>query len=458
MTKERATLKPTSDLGHRRIRAWTQLVTGLLLAGASEILLFQGIEPFASEFYLIIWWAYILTIDATIYLVQGNSLIINRTGEFLVMLPWSVTVWLIFEMVNLRLDNWYYAHITPNPWIRWPGYLLAYATVLPGIFETAELLGCLGLFARTRMRPRLIASARFPVFYALGILFLILPLMFPWYFFPLIWLAFIFLLEPANYVHGAPSLLRDWEQGRPRTVLLLLAAGLICGGLWEFWNFWARSKWIYTVPFFDELKLFEMPVAGFLGFPPFAVECYVMYNFVSLFRYNRNWMMDSSGRASDRLLSRKLLTGTAAVMLSFFVFAFQAVDRYTINSFVTPLEKIPFIPSAAALSLKNNGIATVPEFLDHCGNQTDCERMRLQLSLSPRHFEEMVAGLRLMKLKWMGVDNVLLLRSMEIFSMEALARQDPDILYDMVTLHADKGERLPSRAKLMLWIRAARSE
>jgi len=60
----------------------------------------------------------------------------------------------------------------------------------------------------------------------------------------------------------------------------LLASGLVCGVLWEFWNYWAIAKWTYTVPFFGNVKIFEMPVLGFLGFPPFAVECWVMYIFL----------------------------------------------------------------------------------------------------------------------------------------------------------------------------------
>ena len=33
------------------------------------------------------------------------------------------------------------------------------------------------------------------------------------------------------------------------------------------------------MPYFGGVKLFEMPVLGFLGFPPFAVECWAMYVF-----------------------------------------------------------------------------------------------------------------------------------------------------------------------------------
>ena len=57
----------------------------------------------------------------------------------------------------------------------------------------------------------------------------------------------------------------------------LLAAGLVCGLIWEFWNYWAGTKWKYNVPIFPELRLFEMPIAGFGGFPPFALECFAMY-------------------------------------------------------------------------------------------------------------------------------------------------------------------------------------
>jgi hypothetical protein len=64
--------------------------------------------------------------------------------------------------------------------------------------------------------------------------------------------------------------------------LSLSTAGFICGFLWEFWNYWAPSKWIYTAPFMQELKIFEMPVAGFLGFGPFAWEYFVMYSFAWL--------------------------------------------------------------------------------------------------------------------------------------------------------------------------------
>ena len=57
-----------------------------------------------------------------------------------------------------------------------------------------------------------------------------------------------------------------------------MLSGLLCGMLWEFWNYWSRAKWHYTVPIMERLKIFEMPVPGYLGFPAFALECFTMYS------------------------------------------------------------------------------------------------------------------------------------------------------------------------------------
>ena len=57
-------------------------------------------------------------------------------------------------------------------------------------------------------------------------------------------------------------------------------SGLLCGVLWEFWNYWAVTRWTYTVPYASDLKVFEMPVDGYLGFLPFALECFAMYHWV----------------------------------------------------------------------------------------------------------------------------------------------------------------------------------
>jgi hypothetical protein len=86
---------------------------------------------------------------------------------------------------------------------------------------------------------------------------------------------------------GAPSLKRLYIQGKGKLILALLLGGLFCGFLWEAWNYQAfrlsGGHWIYTVP--EPLRIFnlhygQMPILGMLGFPPFALELYVMYHFL----------------------------------------------------------------------------------------------------------------------------------------------------------------------------------
>lgn len=66
---------------------------------------------------------------------------------------------------------------------------------------------------------------------------LLVPIVYPsdWLGAP-VWLGFIFLLDPINAAAGAESIRGDLREGRRARLINLLAAGLICGFVWEFWN------------------------------------------------------------------------------------------------------------------------------------------------------------------------------------------------------------------------------
>ena len=87
-------------------------------------------------------------------------------------------------------------------------------------------------------------------------------------------------IDPINLLFGRPSILRDWSNGRWGRTLALGAGGLLCGFLWEFWNFWAGTKWVYHLPFlgsWEHVKYFEMPIPGLLGFIAFGIETWTMW-------------------------------------------------------------------------------------------------------------------------------------------------------------------------------------
>ena len=126
----------------------------------------------------------------------------------------------------------------------------------------------------------------------LGIISFFLPIFFPKFTFPLIWLSFFLILDPINYINNQPSIMGHIKNRNLKIPLSLLFAGIILGFLWEFWNYWATIKWVYDVPFVGFFKIFEMPILGYLGYFPFAFELYSMYWFVrSLFIYKNKTLI-----------------------------------------------------------------------------------------------------------------------------------------------------------------------
>lgn len=262
---------------------------GLFVIAAAEVLLFSGNRLVGHWFTPIVWTGYILFVDALLHKINGRSPLTSDRLEFLVLAVISIGGWWLVEFYNApRFWNsdwelwWHYHNLEPNPYLRRFGYDWAFATIFPLQFLTAELFR-LTIFERFSKGPMVKLNRRplIVVWIILGVVGTLWPLIYPsvWLA-PVIWLSFILLLDPLNALRGWPSITGDLARGDWRRLVSLLGAGLVCGFLWEFWNYWALSKWTYTVPYFGDLKIFEMPVLGYLGFPPFAIECWAMYIFV----------------------------------------------------------------------------------------------------------------------------------------------------------------------------------
>lgn len=256
---------------------------GLLLMLTSEAGMLAHVEPFSSWHTPIAWTGYILLVDALVWTRRGASWLRDRPAESAFLASASVPLWVVFEFYNkYTLHNWYYVGLPESLPIRYVGYVWSFATISPAIFETADLVSSLrDRRASAHRTDSIVSQDPGPLGWAsvaLGAAMLALPIVHPsTYLAAPVWLGFIFLLDPLNARAGAESILGDWRRGRTHRLTNLLLAGLVCGLLWEFWNYWAHIKWIYNVPILPDLKLFEMPLVGFGGFPPFAVECFVMY-------------------------------------------------------------------------------------------------------------------------------------------------------------------------------------
>jgi hypothetical protein len=253
---------------------------GIVALICAEYLMFHGIEPAATYFSPVAWTSYILIADAAVFAITGHSRLREEPRGLLKMAALSVPLWLIFEAYNLRLANWTYVGLPQSQIERWVGYGWSFATITPGIFMTAALIESFGWF-KQESRPLRFSRATETAFIALGAAMLLVPLVVPAraaaYLFGLVWLGFLFLLEPINYRLHLPSFEGDLARGHRARLYSFLAAGWVCGWLWEFWNYWARAGWVYTFPIGQQWKIFQMPAPGYLAFPAFALECFAMY-------------------------------------------------------------------------------------------------------------------------------------------------------------------------------------
>jgi hypothetical protein len=182
--------------------------------------------------------------------------------------------------VNLLLKNWSYVNLPEGTAARWLGYAWSYGTITPAIFMTAELIdSLLGERLRNR-RPLVLGRGTETAFFFAGFLLFVVVLVFPsLWLCPLPWISVLLWFEGMNDRLGIGSFGAAFRKGDYGLFVSLLISGAVCGLLWESWNFWALTKWNYHVPYLPGVKLFEMPVLGFLGFPPFALECFLMYRF-----------------------------------------------------------------------------------------------------------------------------------------------------------------------------------
>jgi hypothetical protein len=261
---------------------------GIAVILGAEAALFAGQPLVARWFTPIVWTGYVLFVDALAARLTGRSYLTTDRVDGVLLALASIGCWWLFEWYNAprfwRGGSaatglwWQYHGLEPNQFLRRVGYDWSFATIFPAMFLTATVLRAT-VFRRMRVRPWGLSRRTYRRLVVAGATAVVLPLLVvsPWLV-PLVWIGWALLLEPLNARAGRPSWLADLGRGDASRLLALLAAGAMCGVLWEFWNYWAATKWTYTVPYLGGVKVFEMPVLGYLGFPPFTLGCFAMYH------------------------------------------------------------------------------------------------------------------------------------------------------------------------------------
>jgi hypothetical protein len=259
----------------------TYAFVGIAIMVLGELSLFSGNYWIGVYFTPVQWTGYILFMDGLHKRLAGTSLISDHKREFFLLLLISIGSWLIFEAYNVLLQNWRYIGLPDNMFLRYLGYAWSFATISPGIFITYQVLNDVIPGSGAPPAVQRLGNTLFGGFVVIGALCLVIPLIWPsTYMTPLVWMGFAFFLDPINHRLGERSILTEFFTGRRRSLGIFFLSGLACGLLWEFWNYWAEAKWEYFVPYWGHIKLFEMPVLGFLGFLPFTIECFAIYKFI----------------------------------------------------------------------------------------------------------------------------------------------------------------------------------
>jgi hypothetical protein len=378
------------------------------------------VEPFVAFYYQWAWWSYIFAADALLRRFTGRSPIRDDPRGFLRLAFVSVVFWTGFEALNLRLGDWYYVMDHPERALRWAGGFVAFATVLPGVLLTDALLAARGWPGRIRV-PRLRLGPRLDLPCAVAaVAFLVLPLAWPNLFFPLVWGFVVFLVEPWNRRHAERSFLRDLEAGDAGPLVRALAAGLVCGVLWETWNAWARSKWIYTVPGVSGFKIFEMPLLGFLGFPPFAVECLAVTSFVEA-----RWPRGAGRPGAGRGLARP--AGYAAALAATLA-VFAAADTRTVDSSYAPVERLRVLPAPHRQALAAAGLRSPERLLRALGDETQLREWSARTGIPLDHLRADRERVALVMHRGLGEDRAATLARIGIRTRGDLARWTPDAL------------------------------
>ena len=239
---------------------------------------FAWFAPFQAFTFGVLWLGYIVIVNALTWRRTGRCMLTDRPVYFLALFPLSAAFWWLFEYLNRFVQNWYYMGIgTFGPWDYFWQATLPFATVLPAVLGTRELLAS---FARlsgdlenawtmTWMHSKRLAWILVIVssvgLAAVGV--------WPNALFSLLWLAPLALITALQIILGEASILDGPAIGDWREIWQFALAGLVCGLFWEMWNYRSLAHWEYSVPFVQRFEIFHMPLLGYSGYIPFGLEC-----------------------------------------------------------------------------------------------------------------------------------------------------------------------------------------
>ena len=247
---------------------------------------FEVCRPIQRYPYVLQWAGFILMVNALSVKRSGRSPLTSCTGPYLLLFPASSLFWWFFEYLNRYVWNWFYVGVPGISPLEYAIFAtVCFASVLPGVVAVADFLGTFKAFEDSvysgmakvdiRSKASVAALSVLTLTGLTGIVF------FPQFAYPLLWISPLMGFVLVQVLFGEPCELDVLAKGDWGVVVRFAVAALICGLVWETWNYYSLAKWIYNVPYVERFKVWEMPLMGFGGYLPFGMECAVIAAWVS---------------------------------------------------------------------------------------------------------------------------------------------------------------------------------
>ena len=224
-----------------------------------------------------LWAAYIVVVNALCCRRTGRSMLTDRPLFFMGLFPASAAFWWGFEYLNRFVQNWYYAGPALGPWAYFGYATLPFATVLPAVLSTRDLVRSFAWVRRAFGRVPPIHGL--PIRSCRGRLWRRLPPAWPGsgsgpiIFFPCCGSRRCSSSSRCAGSGAHPTRSRISARRTGPKPCLPFWRPWSAAGFWEMWNYFSLAQWKYSIPFVQRFEVFEMPALGYAGYLPFGLEC-----------------------------------------------------------------------------------------------------------------------------------------------------------------------------------------
>ena len=192
-----------------------------------------------------------------------------------------------------------------------------------------------------------------------------------------------------------------------------------------------------------------MPLAGYLGFLPFALECYAGMVFARIICGAKGSLFKDEGR------KRKARWIMALVSILFVVTTLYLMDERTVISCSTSIGNIPAISEEEEQILSRNGIRTTDDLLEAFGDETIRDEL-VKSGIEKRRWRLLVAASDLLRMPSVEGGHAFILARAGVNGVEELARMEREEVKRHIGKTIGKEEDVIAGSDMERWLDDAR--